>query len=241
MQRDLAGDGDAAFIGAEVVGAGREAEGIGEVSELAAGAEVEFAFGVLRHRRRACGNQNGRYWDSSWGALRERGRENPAARALSRQSGFTRLPAVLCLSGGARRHRWRVQASSPASARNSAIRSDGFAENAVGGDQHRHAAEPVGAHLRTVERDDRGDVAQRRRAAHDVLENQFPGRAAEVEIDLGLFGRCPRQALGDAGVSLPRRAVNVSTDGPLRVEPCRSRTRGGASGIGATPPLAHQT
>ena len=37
----------------------------------------------------------------------------------------------------------------------------GFADNRVRRDQHRHAAEAVGPHLRTGERRDRGDVAER--------------------------------------------------------------------------------
>src|SRR5205814_1785873 len=54
----------------------------------------------------------------------------------------------------------------------------GFADDPVGGDQRRHAAEAVGAHLRTAKRGDGSDIAQGRRPAHDVLKDEFPNRHA---------------------------------------------------------------
>lgn len=57
------------------------------------------------------------------GKCSENGDGKTRRRALSRRSGFTRVPSVLFLSGEAGQRRCRVQASSPVSARNSAIRS----------------------------------------------------------------------------------------------------------------------
>ena len=66
-------------------------------------------------------------------------------------------------------------------------------------DQDRHAAPSVGAHLRTGEGSDGGDVAQRRRAAHDVLKNGFPGSITEVEFDLDIVRGYAGELLDDDG------------------------------------------
>jgi hypothetical protein len=122
VQRDFSADSYAALVISQVESAGREAERIGEAAKLAARVEVEFALGVF-----VVGDAFAEIKTAGigigHGELSESGDGQAQQRALSRGSGFTRLPAVLFLSGRAGRRRWRVQASSPASAKNSAIRS----------------------------------------------------------------------------------------------------------------------
>jgi hypothetical protein len=75
------------------IGAGREAERIGEPAELAARVEVEFALGVFvgdapaEIKTTGIGIRHGELSESGDGKTRQ--------RALFRRSGFTRLPAVL--------------------------------------------------------------------------------------------------------------------------------------------------
>ena len=74
-----------------------------------------------------------------------------------------------------------------------------FAHHRVGGDQHHHAAETVGAHFRAGEGRNGGDVAQTRRAANDVPKDRLPAAVAEIELDLDIVGGDAREMLDDEG------------------------------------------
>src|SRR5713101_1112585 len=72
-----------------------------------------------------------------------------------------------------------------------------LALDGIGGDQHRHAAETVRAHLRADEGRNYGDAVERRRSLDDVLKDELPGlssgrilvgateHGAEIYVDAG--------------------------------------------------------
>jgi hypothetical protein len=75
----------------------------------------------------------------------------------------------------------------------------GFSEDGVRRDQHRHTAETVRANFRAGEGRDRRDVAQRGGAQDNVLEDELPGSAAGIDLDLRVAAGYGCQALGDVG------------------------------------------
>src|SRR5260370_132493 len=132
MERHLAGDGDAAFVRAQVEGAGREAERRGELEQAPSGVRVEqtLAVGIVGHALAeiepgCAGAGHGR-------GLRERGRGR-ARRALSFPAGFTPLPAFLSLSRS-----WGWRACEKAKTARPPTRGSPFRKCASG---HRRAVE----------------------------------------------------------------------------------------------------
>ena len=87
----------------------------------------------------------------------------------------------------------------------------GFADDFVGCDKGRHAAEAVRTHLRAGEGRFDADMRERFRAAHDVLQDEVVAVDAEIEIEGLRIGGGLGQLFGDAIMKPGRCAVRLSS------------------------------